>query len=59
MIKHLVFDLGNVLVEFRPNDYMERLGFFINLILLKIIKIQFKDFKLFKWQIIHLEIFDA
>lgn len=27
MIKHLVFDLGNVLVEFKPKDYMERLGF--------------------------------
>ena len=27
MIKNLVFDLGNVLVEFKPKDYMERLGF--------------------------------
>lgn len=28
MIKNLVFDLGNVLVEFKPKDYMKRLGFF-------------------------------
>lgn len=27
MIKNLVFDLGNVLVEFKPKDYMQRLGF--------------------------------
>lgn len=27
MIKNLVFDLGNVLVEFKPKDYMKRLGF--------------------------------
>ena len=27
MIKNLVFDLGNVLVEFKPKDYIERLGF--------------------------------
>ncbi|MBR3613821.1 MAG: HAD family phosphatase [Clostridia bacterium] len=27
MIKNLVFDLGNVLVEFKPKDYMDRLGF--------------------------------
>ena len=26
MIKNLVFDLGNVLVEFRPEEYMKRLG---------------------------------
>lgn len=26
MIKNLVFDLGNVLVEFRPKDYLSRLG---------------------------------
>lgn len=25
MIKNLVFDIGNVLVEFKPKDYMERL----------------------------------
>lgn len=27
MIKNLVFDLGNVLIEFKPKDYMQRLGF--------------------------------
>lgn len=27
MIKNLVFDLGNVLVEFKPQDYLKRLGF--------------------------------
>lgn len=27
MIKNIVFDLGNVLVEFQPKDYMKRLGF--------------------------------
>lgn len=27
MTKNLVFDLGNVLVEFKPKDYMKRLGF--------------------------------
>ena len=27
MIKNLVFDLGNVLVEFKPKDYMKRFGF--------------------------------
>ena len=27
MIKNLVFDLGNVMVEFNPKDYMQRLGF--------------------------------
>ena len=27
MIKNLVFDLGNVIVEFKPKIYMERLGF--------------------------------
>ena len=27
MLKNLVFDLGNVLVEFRPIDYMLRIGF--------------------------------
>ena len=27
MIKNIVFDLGNVLVEFKPKDYMKRLGF--------------------------------
>lgn len=27
MIKNLVFDLGNVLVEFKPKEYMKRLGF--------------------------------
>ena len=27
MIKNLVFDLGNVLVEFKPKNYMKRLGF--------------------------------
>lgn len=27
MIKNLVFDLGNVMVEFNPKDYMKRLGF--------------------------------
>lgn len=27
MIKNLVFDLGNVIVEFKPKDYMKRLGF--------------------------------
>ena len=26
MIKNLVFDLGNVLVEFRPEEYLKRLG---------------------------------
>ena len=26
MVKNLVFDLGNVLVEFKPKDYMQRLG---------------------------------
>ena len=26
MLKNLVFDLGNVLVEFRPIDYMLRIG---------------------------------
>lgn len=25
--KNLVFDLGNVLVEFKPKDYMKRIGF--------------------------------
>lgn len=27
MIKNIVFDLGNVLIEFKPKNYMERLGF--------------------------------
>lgn len=27
MIKNIVFDLGNVLVEFKPKDYMMRIGF--------------------------------
>lgn len=27
MVKNLVFDLGNVLVEFKPIDYMLRIGF--------------------------------
>ena len=27
MIKNIVFDIGNVLVEFKPKDYMKRLNF--------------------------------
>ena len=27
MIKNIVFDLGNVLVEFNPQKYMKKLGF--------------------------------
>ena len=27
MIKNLIFDLGNVLVTFKPKDYLRRLGF--------------------------------
>ena len=42
MIKNLVFDLGNVLVEFKPKDYMERLGFAENDII-NLHQIIFKD----------------
>ena len=27
MIKNIVFDIGNVLIEFKPKNYMKRLGF--------------------------------
>jgi len=27
MVKNIVFDLGNVIVEFKPKDYMKRIGF--------------------------------
>lgn len=42
MIKNLVFDLGNVLVEFRPKDYLRRLGISDNVVEI-LTQIIFKD----------------